>query len=305
MNKEGNMSTLEGWASPTTLTKYADHTFVYCPDNNEIFGCWDGGDIKAPDAVKICAGTYDNAYAVANCYRDSHPPRPDTAGVGVYGLNGVCHQSANCFLYAAGTQLVLKGGRPGGLLESTAAYGAYGAAYPFDSADILHRGPAAHAAHWAAWYTANYWWCSGKKDNVKAISKDPIFRETHGLYERLRSQSQAPNGAAAAKISDLTILIEHAVPGLDLGAIADLQYSYLKEHEGFLRAELPSIPKIKVIDEKSAERVNALSAQFQKALAQRVGADNYMKLTGRGTSETIDLLDSRILEGAWRAASQG
>jgi len=290
------MSTLEGWAIPTTVTKYADHTFVYCPDNESYFGCWAGGSIGAADAVKICTGTYENAYAVANCYRDSLPKLPDTAGVGVYGINGVCHQSANCFLYAAGTQLALKDGRPGGLLESTAAYGLYGSTAPF-------AGPPGWAAHWAEWYPVNYWWCSGKKDNVRATSKDPIFRETHQLYERLRTQPQAPKGADV-KVSDLTILIKHAVPGLDLGAVADLQFSYLQEHEGFLRAELSDIPEVKVIDEKSAERVNRLSAQFQKALAQRVGPDNYLKLTGRGPSETIELIDSRILESAQRAPRQ-
>lgn len=127
------MSTLEGWAIPTTATKYADHTFVYCPDNKSYFGCWAGGDIGATDAVKICTGTYENAYAVANCYRDSLPGFPDTAGIGVYGYNGVCHQSANCFLYAAGTLLKLKNGRPGGLVASTAAYGLYGTTRPFAS----------------------------------------------------------------------------------------------------------------------------------------------------------------------------
>ena len=278
------MSTLEGWAIPTVVTAYADHTFVYCPDNEKYFGCWAGGSIGGKDAVQICAGTHENAYAVANCYRDSLPWCPDTAGIGIYGINGVCHQSANCFLYAAGALLTLKNGRPGGLLASLAAYGFYGTAV-------------------ARWYATNYWWCSGKKDGVTATSKDMVFRETHQSHERLRTQSQTPKDADL-KISDLAIFLKHAVPGLDLEAIADLQRSYLQEHEGYLRAELPDIPEVKVIDEKSAERVNTLSRQFQKALAQQVGPDNFLKLTGRAPGETIELIDPRILESARKEASK-
>jgi hypothetical protein len=291
------MSTLEGWAIPTVVTKYADHTFVYCPDNKQYFACWAGGSSTgSKGAVRICTGTYDNAYAVANCYRDDLAGHPDTAGVGVYGVNGVCHQSANCFLYAAGTHLVLQNGRPGGLLESTAAYGSYGSIGPF-------AGVGGCATHWAAWYSANYYWCNGKKDSVGAASKDPVFLEVRQLYERARGQPRA-TGDAAVRLSDLAILIKHAAPGVNLDAVAALQSAYLQEHDGFLRAELSDIPEVKVIDEKSAEWLNALSARFQRSLAQLVGPDQYAALTGRAPDETIELIDPRVLERAQRAATR-
>jgi hypothetical protein len=284
------MSTLEGWASPTTATKYADHTFVYCPSNKKIFGCWAGGNINDPDTVKICSGAYKNAYAVANCYRDSLPKLPDTAGLGVYGVNGVCHQSANLFLYAAGTNLKLVNGRPNGLIASTAAYGMYGSMGPFD---VPGR-----AVHWGAWYPPNYWWCSGKKDNLRAEVDDRGFLETQQLLELAREKP------GDAKVTDLAILIQDSVPGLDLEAIADLQSRYLEEHEGYLRADTPVIPEVKVIDANSAQRLNTLSAQFQKDLAQLIGPIIYTQLTGRGPDETIELIDPRIIESAQRAASQ-
>ena len=300
------MSTLEGWAMPIGSTG-ADHTFVYCREYMSYFYCWNNGDINAEGAVKICTGIQENAYARADCYRCNLPFLPDTAGIGIYAVNGVCHQSANCFLFAAGTQLSLVNGRPGGLGESTAAYGAYGSMSPFADSFGIGEG-----LHWIAWHEGIYNPCSSNKDkrvsatsNVSAISNDLLFQETHQLYERLRTQPQGAN-AADVKISDLALLIKHALPGLslDLEKIANLQRSYLQEHDGFLGAEFPKTPETKVIDEKSAERVNKLSAQFQKALAQQIGPDNYMKLTGRGPNETIELINPEILENAQRAASQ-
>jgi len=297
------MSTLEGWAMPIGSTG-ADHTFVYCREYNSYFCCWNNGDINAEGAVKICTGILEDAYARADCYRCSILFVPDTAGIGTYGWNGVCHQSANCFLFAAATQLRLVNGHPGGLDASTAAYGAYGADNPLD---FFSQFP-----HWKQWLKDIYSPCRNNKEsrlsatsNVRETSNDLLFQETHQLYERLRTQPQGAN-AADVKISDLVLLIKHALPGLglDLEKIANLQRSYLQEHDGFLGAEFPRIPETKVIDEKSAERVNKLSAQFQKALAQQIGPDNYMKLTGRGPNETIELINPEILENAQRAASQ-
>lgn len=279
------MSKLQGWVIPTSATKYADHTFVYCPDNGKYFGCWDHGRIDEQDAEMICSGSYENAYAVANCYRDSIGDYPDTAGIGVYLVNGVCHQSANCFLYAAGAQLSMKpDGRPRGLFASTAAYGIYGTGF-------------------GRWYATRYWMCSGKVDNLGASSKDPVFLETLELHESLRDQPEGKQ-AVEMKVGDLAILVKHTAPEVNLEAVADLQRSYLGEHEGFLQAELPKARETGVIDEKAAERVNHLSVQFQRSLSDLVGGEAYKKLTGLDTGETVDLADPRILEIAHAAAGR-
>lgn len=125
------MAKLEGWVTPTAATKYADHTFVYCPNYGFYFNCWGGGDIHGPSAVKNCEGDNGQAYIRANCYRCPVLGLPDTAGIGAYGINGVCHQSSNCFLYAAGTTLRIVNGRPRGLVQSVGAFGTYGAPYEF------------------------------------------------------------------------------------------------------------------------------------------------------------------------------
>src|SRR5437660_5941898 len=87
---------------------YADHTFVAAgnpPTSGgpppEYFACW--GQHYDQAQVGICSGNVN--YNRANCYRDPAFGAPDTAGIGIYAINGVCHQSANCFLLSANVTL--------------------------------------------------------------------------------------------------------------------------------------------------------------------------------------------------------
>ena len=99
---------LEGWSYPVSETipnvpglKLLDHTFVVAPNRGPAyFNCFGGHEGKEAHALKDAAGNGD--YSVANCYRDSNL-LPDTAGLAVYGVYGVCHQAANRFLWSACT----------------------------------------------------------------------------------------------------------------------------------------------------------------------------------------------------------
>jgi hypothetical protein len=90
---------LQGWANHISFC--ADHTYVACPDaGDEFFDCWGEPSRTGPDRMLICSG--EGNYPVANCYRCSLEYEgkiyPDTACIGIYALNGVCHQSvtASC-----------------------------------------------------------------------------------------------------------------------------------------------------------------------------------------------------------------
>ncbi len=88
------MDTLEGWCQDIDeLAELADHTYVYCPERNVYWGCWGGH--SAPEARLVCRG--QGNFAEANCISQPH----SQAGV-LYGINGVCHQTANRILYPAG-----------------------------------------------------------------------------------------------------------------------------------------------------------------------------------------------------------
>ena len=117
---------IEGWA--TKISDAADHTFVrYAVSEGtfKYFGCWNGHD--GPDPRNICSSQGD--YAVPNCYRGKPVGGcKDTAEIGVYAVNGVCHQSANCFLYSASPRITLNR-RVRGYWLSVGFYGTYAVSY--------------------------------------------------------------------------------------------------------------------------------------------------------------------------------
>ena len=90
----------QGWANRSHFC--ADHTYVACPDaGDEFFDCWGEPSRTGPDPdAHLLAG--EGNYPVANCYRCSLEYEgkiyPDTACIGIYALNGVCHrrQTASC-----------------------------------------------------------------------------------------------------------------------------------------------------------------------------------------------------------------
>src|ERR1700738_4941091 len=83
------MATLIGHSIPT-LWGAADHTYVTCQGGY----AWPGWGRSAGGST-ICAGAGSSANA--NCI--SQPS--STAGL-VYGITGVCHQTANRILWPAG-----------------------------------------------------------------------------------------------------------------------------------------------------------------------------------------------------------
>ena len=101
----------------------ADHSYIIAPDDKAFFDCWADNHF-GPEQRMIKAG-YGN-YALANCYRCSIWNFPDTAGIGSYAVDGVCHQSANCFLISAGFTLDFS---VRGYWFSLFSYGTYGRQY--------------------------------------------------------------------------------------------------------------------------------------------------------------------------------
>jgi hypothetical protein len=280
------MSTLEGWCAPTDFSpEYADHTFVYCPDNGKYFGCWANGRKDLPDAAHLCTGTYKNAYAVANCYRHSVDVGghhyPDTAGIGIYGVNGVCHQSANCFLYAADTKIPFGKERPRLYWLSVATYGFWG------------------TGGWTWWWAAIYFPCRGEKDKMREkqprVSKDPLIAELQQAHQILieRREKISPIDVV---LRDTVVCTKHFLSEVDSATFAEMQRDYLKEREALIRAEkgetLKGAPA-----EALAKKLDDLLEQFQKSLAERLDAAAYEKLTGLKPNETGRLIDPRIIRG--------
>jgi hypothetical protein len=261
--KGRSMTTMEGWA--VHLSAVADHTYVGNGNGpttpSEYYACW--GLNYTPGNVLICTGNGNTA--VANCYRDPVLGYPDTAGIGIYGINGVCHQSANCFLYSANTLLTLA---VRGYWLTVLAYGLYGTEY-------------------VLWVSNTYSWCTFWFGG--AISKEAeepmeptVGDKVRSLFAESMTESQPPTPHQQI-ISQAAILAQHEVPGLDPASYQDLHAQYLNDKDAVVAKGSTGQPL--------AEELNNLSKQLQAALAQRLGASTYKKLTGYDAGETVDIIE--------------
>ena len=126
-SERGTTMILEGWAAYVSFgdgmtTDWADHTWVSSPQNGQYFECWGGHSGPSPRKIVVGNGSYN----WANCYRCPIWPFRDTAGTGIYAIDGVCHQSANCFLYTANVTLNFN---VRGYWFSLFSYGTFGRSY--------------------------------------------------------------------------------------------------------------------------------------------------------------------------------
>lgn len=103
-----------GFAIPVDGLTFLDHTYVHIEKEDQSlikYGCWG----RADDGRQICEGTGD----VADAEMIATPS--GLAGI-VYGVTGVCHQTANRILYPAQVTVM----QAGGYAISSAIYGTYG-----------------------------------------------------------------------------------------------------------------------------------------------------------------------------------
>jgi len=303
--------TFQAWANPTQgLPDVADHTFVYCTDNQRYFYCWGGGNIHHKNSVLILTGKWKNAYPVANCYRTPFTfngrTYPDTAAVGVYGVNGVCHQSTNLFMYAATYSKMTWanrqensgkwGMRPMGLPVSYAAYGPTGAPSPF----------VPPAPHWAVWWATTFRPCAhnhGLLENEgELLGGEQPFRIA-GAPEEIRTHEDSRRFLVAQFAAYSREMQSATLGAAGLGAdafvepeaFADLHLDFLREKDQLILAD--STEGAQVIGEPLADRINQLTVDFQKDLEKKLGPQGYTVVTGLEPGQHIRLIDPRIASG--------
>jgi hypothetical protein len=299
-------NTLQGWCTPT-LDGYADHTFVYCPEAKSYFNCWGGGDITKEDTVLVCSKEYEGAYCRANNYRVSIGIAKDTAGVGIYGVNGVCHQSANLFLYSAGTVLPLTKSRPRGIIASHAMYGFYGTNIPGPG------GVTTWGIHFAAWYSAFYLQAKTRclfsideSEKLEINSDDSLFQKVNGLHSSVFERNQNILSAEDLIVNEFKIIAKEMAPDIDVNQFEGIHRDFLKEKDDILKSakiygdkpEEIKLPQGKTAEEV-VEKLNDLICEFQKSLAESVGSSHYEQLTGNKQNEIFRLIDPRIAVENW------
>lgn len=292
--------TFEGWCTPASigdleLGKYADHTFVYCTNKDASFKCWGSADRSAKDAAKVCSHSASKAYCRASKYRISVPHvGDDTAGVGVYAVNGVCHQSANLFLYAAGTTLPLNQARPNGIVASHALFGVYGADFP--------GGVATFATHFAAWNAAIYaqasarcWFSLAEAPVMTAGSDEELISKITRLHFERPDVTDATYLGGGEKLSpslvpqEMQVLLSHYLPGVDNTIVRKMHEELMVKKDEIFSAyglvmsskmtTAKELPSGKDVD-GMVEKLNGLALEFQSQLAEKLGAADYEKING-------------------------
>ncbi|HEV2126613.1 MAG TPA: hypothetical protein VGW38_27960 [Chloroflexota bacterium] len=271
---------LEGWAAYVSFgegltTDWADHTWVRSPSNNQYFDCWGGHD--GPNRRQIVSG--DGSYRWANCYRCPVWPFRDTAGIGVYAVDGVCHQSTNCFLYTANRTLNFN---VRGYWFSLFSYGTFGRSY-------------------LRWLAAPYGWCtwttpraiearSGDEQMDEdegalargEVEEDPaisVVRRVYGEAARSRKPKH-PHELLADEVAGVT---EIHVPEVDFDELRDIQMDYLRKKDDLIARGHK--------EEQLAKRLDDLARQTQKRIAQKIGRERYERLMGMPAGEEVGLVE--------------
>jgi hypothetical protein len=274
---------LEGWSANVSFsggvsTDWADHTWVYSPANNRVFECWGGHD--GPNKRHIVSG--DGSYNWANCCRCPIWPFPDTAGIGIYAIDGVCHQSANCFLYTANTTLNFN---VRGYWFSLFSYGTFGRSY-------------------LRWLATPYGWCSwttpraavGAPASEEAEGtargpqeEDPTIRIVREVYGPMTTRGKAkhPNELLADEVAAVTKLHR---PEIDPSQFRDIQMEYLRQKDELIARGHK--------EEQLAKRLDDLARKTQKEIAKRLGREHYERLMGVAPDAELGLVEPNLVGAA-------
>lgn len=281
----------EAWATPVdapVLSSIADHTFVV--SGNTHFGCWGSSVTTSPNAVKVAQGSGDKALCKANKYRGIS----DSACLGIYAVNGVCHQSANLFLYAVdSTILPLNKERPRGVIASHALYSVYGTTAP----GVLPGAPSFFAAWLTAVYGQAYARCifSSNENVSNKISDEIIFsgyKEDSLEFKIIKNNYSDIEKNANATVdniitNDMQIMINHILK-LD-------KHPNLKTHKEILKEKNNILTNFGLIEEEISNKkialksedikkmvlsLNTLAIDYQDDLKSKVGLQAFKNING-------------------------
>lgn len=284
-------NTFEAWATPVdapVLSSVADHTFVISGDTH--FGCWGSSDTTNPQAAKVATGSGNKALCKATKYRGPM----DSACLGIYAVNGVCHQSANLFLYAVdSTVLPLNKERPRGVIASHALYAVYGT----DAPGMLPTS-VTHFARWvSAVYGQAYARCLFASESMEkcTLSKDLVFEgyqegslEHRILANHYRGETEKNEGDSnQIALKDMQIMIDHILKTKEHpnekthGEILQDKNSLLT-HYGLTYEEIQKGEvSLKESDIKAlVKSLNQLAVDFQDDLKSKIGVQAFRQLNG-------------------------
>jgi hypothetical protein len=284
--KEISAMILEGWAAYVSFgdnltADWADHTWVRSPQNGQFFDCWGGH--SGPNTRFIVSG--NGSYNWANCYRCPVWPFRDTAGTGIYAIDGVCHQSANCFLYTANVTLNFN---VRGYWFSLFSYGTFGRSF-------------------LRWLVAPYGWCTlwtprgfalqaaaanpeeeGEPD-IERGELDPAISIVQRVYGQAATSRKAkhPHELLVEEVEEITKL---QVPEVDYADLRNIQIDYLRRKDDLIARGHK--------EDQLAKRLDDLARKTQREIAKKVGKERYHRLMAMPDTEVVALVDPNLVGAA-------
>lgn len=268
--------TLEGWAYALDINVHgvhlAEHTYVRAPDNGPAyFDCWGGHRDPDHPSRKL---TYGNgSYAVANCYRgptlDGHK---DTAYL-VYGVTGVCHQTANRFLYSAS-----------GWLPENWVWVWKAKAYA-----LSHTAYGDYGSDWLSFRDIRYGSCRAKHGG--GLSKDESAGQQPGKESGLTAFYQGIEKADVSPLELVTgsfaaLVREHLGAKFETRKLSELQRDLLQRKDQVAESDLKG--------EAFAHELNALFLEFQDRAATHLDPADYEALFGYPPGKRVLIVNPEV-----------
>jgi hypothetical protein len=269
-NHNPGHGTLTGYAVPC-LGPLADHTYVRSGDTG--WGCWGRDDGGNP----ICAGPGNYDHANAFSQTDSH------AAIR-YGLDGVCHQTANRILYPANV-----------IVSAAHAYWASSWAYGTFGTHNL--------------YAAIVWWkrkrevlgmsepvpVPGYPYNAAMLSFVQQVQTLHASYAATGALNEQSTTPFTLHSQEFDLMLDHRLGHeKPLNAVADLHTA----HNSFLtqKGELDTALGNRSLQPRDyANRVNQLVANGLATSATLLGRDLHVRLFGLEPGAQVQLIDPEIM----------
>lgn len=267
-----------------------DHTFVHVETLDTSTGdfsnfkCW--GSDTDDDPPKAGSHAQHGIYGIPNCYRTPLDGYQDTAGVGVYAVNGVCHQSANLFMYQTG--LTLYEGKVLGATWSYSAYGAYGNLFNTNKwapslGWLLHFYKPCYKKH----HSDEKFQTKSKLPPYNTETAEPLFIDLRQFHESLIDNPISNPHDIIMK--EWSILLKHLVPELNYEKFEDIHRDYLKEHDSIITSN-------KHRGKEFANKINDASYKFQKTMSEHMDPIQFKKISGVEPGEFCAIVDPRIAE---------
>jgi len=265
----------------------ADHTYVTSSDGGK-WGCWG----RSSGGRKICSGTGSSKRANCLSQSSSH------AGI-IYGVTGVCHQTANRILYPA--RVVVS--RASGYWASVTMYGTYGTCSIASLAEWEIRKNRCNKVSGDLGIKAL---AVAPKAGIKAI-KEPTpepginayLDKVDSIYVKHTSEMKMSALHTGKKTDflaqELELLFDYrlgaAKDSKKITTLQKLQGSILHEKEGFDWALIGR--DISVAE--YAQKVNGLMAKFMKESGAQLGREAHTEVFGMAPDTVFKIVDPKIL----------